>query len=376
MLKKFLKNENGSITLFVLLAILFFLIVIFSIFMVSGNKKQAQTSEIDKIKKEYEQSIDNIDQIYDETLTENLSNLLKVGDYVNYAYDTVTNGYSLPAIESGSNTDQTIMQTTGLKWRILSINEDGTVDLISETPTKQQVSFRGALGYNNGVLLMNNICAEQYSNKKLGITARNINLEDIESQMNEAGIAARERYMNSESETQYGSTKTYGNGYNQYPNLYEQQNGSGIDTTTTKTDGISENDNGYTSPTTETSSIASKGLTVTQTYYYFSNPRTYFDNSNVYDMLFESQNHYWLASRSSICTSTYADFGLRRVYNSSLGAYSMFFSYGSPSALTFALRPIVTLEINQIQPCSGESADGTDTSIQHMHQIKEIYKSN
>lgn len=64
MLKKFLKNEKGSITLFVVAAILFFLIVVFSMFMTSSNKSRIQTSEIDKIKEEYQESVENIDQIY------------------------------------------------------------------------------------------------------------------------------------------------------------------------------------------------------------------------------------------------------------------------------------------------------------------------
>ena len=67
MQKKIFKSEKGSITLFVLLAILFFLIVMFSIFINSSNKNMIQSSEIDKIKEEYQESVDNIDQIYDDT---------------------------------------------------------------------------------------------------------------------------------------------------------------------------------------------------------------------------------------------------------------------------------------------------------------------
>ena len=365
-----LKNEKGSITLFILLSILFFLIVIFSVFMVSSNKKQAQTSEVDKIKQEYEKSINNIDQIYNETLTENLSNLLKIGDYVNYTYDTVSSGYNLPATQSGYDTDQTISQTTNLKWRILSINEDGTVDLISETPTNQEVFFKGALGYNNGVLLMNDICAEQYSNKELEIIARSINLEDIESQMSDEGVTARNAFQG-EANIQYGNTKTYGYGYNQYPNLYAKENGSGINTTITKTDGIDASNNGYTYITTETSSTAENGLTVTQSYYYLSNiPNSYFSNSNIYQLIFSTNTNYWLATRFVDCYSNSSTFGLHAIYNFDIGGYYNFDSDGhNGENNSRKFRPVVTLEINQIQPCSGESADGTDTTIQHMHQI-------
>ena len=69
MQKKIFKSEKGSITLFVLLAILFFLIVIFSLFMNSSNKNVIQNSEIDKIKEEYQESVNNIDQIYNDTVS-------------------------------------------------------------------------------------------------------------------------------------------------------------------------------------------------------------------------------------------------------------------------------------------------------------------
>ncbi len=72
MVKTFFSKETGAITLFVLLAMLFFLIIVLSVFMNSSNKIISQTSEMDKIKEEYEQSINNIDQIYNETLSENL----------------------------------------------------------------------------------------------------------------------------------------------------------------------------------------------------------------------------------------------------------------------------------------------------------------
>ena len=372
MLKKFLKNENGSITLFVLLAILFFLIVIFSVFLVSSNKKQAQTSEVDKIKQEYEKSINNIDQIYNETLTENLSNLLKIGDYVNYTYDTVSSGYNLPATQSGYDTDQTISQTTNLKWRILSINEDGTVDLISETPTNQEVFFKGALGYNNGVLLMNDICAEQYSNKELEIIARSINLEDIESQMSDEGVTARNTFQG-EANIQYGNTKTYGDGYKKYPDLYARENGSGIDTNSVKINGIDINANGIAKEELllgSSSSEAETSLTATQTYYDLAGEISYFNNNNLCTLLFEIETNYWIASRYVDNDLVTATFGLRNMHSSGIYGHYMFSSNRNISELSRYIRPVLSLDITQIQPCTG-TADGTDTTIAHMHQIQQ-----
>ena len=92
MIKRLLKKENGAITLFVLLAMLFFMIAIFSLFVASSNKEQSQASEVDKIKQEYQKSIDNIDEIYTKTFIENLSNTLKIGDYVNYKISFLCDG--------------------------------------------------------------------------------------------------------------------------------------------------------------------------------------------------------------------------------------------------------------------------------------------
>ena len=104
---------------------------------------------------------------------------LEVGQYVEYIPDT-TESYSLPNTVSGYTLNQTISQDTSLKWRIMSVNDDGTIDLISSAPTSQSVGLGGALGYNNCVYLLNDIMAKLYSNSSLGVTARCINIEDVE----------------------------------------------------------------------------------------------------------------------------------------------------------------------------------------------------
>ena len=120
---------------------------------------------------------------------------IKVGDYVNYTYDQKTTGYSILSTYSGYTSTQTLNQKSGMQWRVLNIHENGTVDLIGDISSSDQgIYLRGARGYNNGVYLLNDICKELYSNSSLGVTARSINMEDIESQMNETGIAARYTY--------------------------------------------------------------------------------------------------------------------------------------------------------------------------------------
>ena len=71
-----IKQEKGSITLFVLIAMMFFLMIVVGIYMQSQNKLQAQYSEIDAIKKNYESAsgIGNEDNIYNELCSEDSNN--------------------------------------------------------------------------------------------------------------------------------------------------------------------------------------------------------------------------------------------------------------------------------------------------------------
>lgn len=163
------------------------------------------------------------------------------GDYVNYIYDVVSSGYKTDSTLTGYNS-QTISQTADLKWRILNIDEKNeTVDLISEVPTSDAVGFGGVLGYNNGPTIMNEICKEQYSNKSLGNNVkevRNISLVDVERLMTDRGIARRNAFANNYGAI-YGKTKTYTTNI-QYPILYKNQKGAGVNVTEENADEIEQ----------------------------------------------------------------------------------------------------------------------------------------
>ena len=149
---------------------------------------------------------------------------IKIGDSVNYTYDTASSSYTLESKYSGYGSNQTIAQTTGLTWKVLNVDkENDTVDIISTNPTSSTVNFYNILGYNNGPYFMNEICKAQYSNKTLGVNARSINLLDMEKHLTAAGIAARNAYS---SNVKYGTTKTYTSN-TKYPSLYANQKGAG-----------------------------------------------------------------------------------------------------------------------------------------------------
>ena len=240
-------------------------------------------------------------------------------------------------------------------------NDDGTVDLISSSlASTNTFYFRGALGYNNGVYLLNDIAAKLYSNNSLGAIARSLTIEDIEKGMTEEGLEYVHSY---EGEVPWGETKTYIGPYSYYPNLYAQENGSGINTTTTKTDGIGQSDSYYTSPTTETySQTSTNGLTLTQTYYDRSMNRSYYKNSTFHNLIHGVSGYQCLASRCVDTGSSVADFGLRIVYSSDLYGDGLFDSLFSALSYYGCLRPVVSLKSN-IRLSSGDGSEGAPYQI-------------
>ena len=87
---KFFKEEHGSVTLFVLIAMIFFLIVTISIYVNSQSKLQAQNAEIEQIKKNYEKNnySEYLENTYND-LTQNTTTIKFSFDGGEYAMPTI-----------------------------------------------------------------------------------------------------------------------------------------------------------------------------------------------------------------------------------------------------------------------------------------------
>ncbi|MDO5555473.1 MAG: hypothetical protein Q4G09_02120 [Clostridia bacterium] len=295
---------------------------------------------------------------------------LKIGDYVNYvptapintavtALNTEVNTYS------GYTTTQTISQAPNLKWQILNIYPDGTVDLVS-TPTGD-VYFQGAQGYNNGVYLMHDICKVLYSNSTLGVEARSINLKDIEAHMTPAGKVAKNGYSG------YGNLKTYTIANSYYPNIYAQENKSGINIDKEpeatikerlKTNGIDASNSAQLDASTGNNARKQaniKGLTTTQIYYYITIDATKYGEAKT--TLENLNDGYWLATRYVTNTSEYARYGLCFVY-SHIAGNNMFYSDDRSDSNNHGLRAVVSLGPNiQIDKCTGTNGENNPHTI-------------
>ena len=291
---------------------------------------------------------------------------IKIGDSVNYTYDTASSSYTLESKYSGYSSNQTIAQTTGLTWKVLNVDkENDTVDIISTNPTSSTVNFYNILGYNNGPYFMNEICKAQYSNKTLGVNARSINLLDMEKQLTAAGIKSRNEYnKGSSTYAQYGTTKTYTSN-TKYPSLYANQKGAGpnikeaeASKKITQPDTTKGNDPyeeskpiATTEPTTDNTSGTGNPLTVTQTYYNIAIDNT---NYGTASSILANSTPFWVAARYVDAFSGNAYFGLRYAYTAT-GGYIMFYSYGNTSGHRYALRPVVSLPSSLL---TGEQTNG------------------
>ena len=278
---------------------------------------------------------------------------IKIGDSVNYTYDTASSSYTLESKYSGDSSNKTIAQTTGLTWKVLNVDkENDTVDIISTNPTSSTVTFANILGYNNGPYLMNEICKAQYSNKTLGVNARSINLLDMEKHLTSPGITARNAYQYNSSTAKYGTTKTYTSNA-KYPSLYANQKGAGPNIkaadasakiTQPKTDAGNDpyeesKPIATTEPTTDNTSVTGNPLTVTQTFYYIPINDT---NYGTASSILANGTTFWVAARYVNTGSDSADFGLRFADTYTDGCF-MFDSGGVTYGNNCALRPVVSL---------------------------------
>ncbi len=166
------------------------------------------------------------DTVYTGTVTKaNITDTskIKIGDYVNYSPDTTKTSYTFEENLSGYIKQE--IPKDQLKWRILDIDEQGKVKLISDTLTSKIITLKGARGYNNGVFLLNEMCNELYRNDTIGATARSLNIEDIQERM-KTGADGKKEYEKYGSGTnyEYGKVKEYADN-RKYPLQWQHDKG-------------------------------------------------------------------------------------------------------------------------------------------------------
>ena len=130
---------------------------------------------------------------------------VELGSYISYIPSK--NSYTTDKTYTGYTSNQTIIPQELTLWRVIRINQDNTVDIISEYVSSTRVYFNGITGYRNLVYYLNDVLAQQYRNDYYTVSARYFGYNGQTKQITEAS-APQETYF---SLTPYWRCSTGGN---------------------------------------------------------------------------------------------------------------------------------------------------------------------
>lgn len=288
-----------------------------------------------------------------------------VGDYVSYTpttgtYDLITNSSTYAGTADNTND----FTTETFNWRIWSTDGD-TLTLIADgvtstggTSNNGTLSLYGAVGYNNGVKILNDICENCYSNASLGAKGRSISIEDIENVL-DRGVWKPEDYgMIPLGKEEY--YYTYGNsirktGVNRnYPYIYQFEEYSTIMNDGSlikfeKGEGLNRSkQEEYYNGTQYTYLTADTYLEPVLTAWEKELSNDNFTNSIYYNELQCGSNWAWIASRSVWFAQSYspAYFGLQSFYNGSITKTNQYNTYKDSVKGKYCVCPMVEIDLS------------------------------
>ena len=284
--------------------------------------------------------------------------VLEIGDYVAYEEQGGDiSSYTSKAQNTGASTDQTFTLSDYNKgWRVLGIDENTeeilliSEDVIGPGGSDEYYTIKLQEGVKNGIEELNNIC-EIYGRGYGASGGRSLTVEDINKI---TGYDPETAKYGDGQINEYGNKVTYYWQETLYP-YYES-----IDTEGNKLTGDLEQPhngsffwydeenntwNSSASSTTATSENKNKIVTLTNTYYQYSDGNGLNSNSEEYNILFSNltNSSYWLASRFINTYSDYVRFGLREVIYDTVTGFNCWFSNGGNNNTYNAVRPVVSL---------------------------------
>ena len=95
---RILKKDNGSITLFVLIAMLFFGMFLVGMFLINANEEAVGTAQTARIKEIYERGVDNVDEVYETNKPRkpNAGEVVRIENNIKYTADGEGNEVPVP----------------------------------------------------------------------------------------------------------------------------------------------------------------------------------------------------------------------------------------------------------------------------------------
>ena len=356
-----LKKENKGITLVALVITIIILLILATISIQSltntglfakaqeaKEKTQNAAENQAKTLNEYEDELNKYISGTTGENTEKLAYKVKVGDYVSYKPDTLSNE-ALATLKTNLNTysgksDSTInpaIKRDDLNWRVLDV-QNGQVRLISEVPTDSKIELKGYNGYNNAVKLLDDACSILYTNSKLANKVQNLKIEDITKYMTTQPILDKETYS---PENKY------------YPEILLKEKGQTVNGTT----GTELNLSQQTEFINQKTKTQGDSWTLKKTIWIQNmNNTDSFKDIKYYKLFINNVSNYstyWMSSRYIDAYSDLAGFNVHIVGNGNINTEpnSLCNSLGSERSCAYAFRPVITLNSN-VQAISG---DGT-----------------
>lgn len=166
-----LKQEKGSITLFVLISMIFFLMFLAGMYMLSATAEKGVIEEQARIKEIYEQGVNNIDEVYatlENDSRKYLRDVAKPGDYIQYILKEKT--FKITPEQTGQDNEQEF-NTSDYKglWQVLYNDNEHGLQIISETSVatltlgcnttnNETAKEKVRIAYNNIVNTLNDFC--------------------------------------------------------------------------------------------------------------------------------------------------------------------------------------------------------------------------
>ena len=254
------------------------------------------------------------------------------------------------------------IETEDLGWKVLSTNEDGTVNLIANTNTGFEVSISGINGYTNGVKALNEICSKLYGsleiNGKKVLSARSVNDTDFYNMT-------------------YTESRKYTSGKKIEPLIYQKDTANNGFSTEQISDYIDiANTSGAQSSNTQmlVANTSPRIMNLNRT------------NKSTVDMM-NTGNNYWLATRSAYydwnkgtdgktpyseeLSSDYYQLGYVRT-DGARAAYTLFTvgqnyaTSGSNGSGSCSIRPVITVSADSVS----DTSVGTTVNVDRFYKTK------
>ena len=283
----------------------------------------------------------------------------KVGDKVNYNEGTgysfttdTTKGMGASATQNNETGKYDLTSgtytTEDLSWRILGVNSQGQVELISETPHSVKVALYGEEAYNNAATELDNLCNALYGHGT-GVAAQNgarsLKVTDINTLAN---YDPAEDTTNNPRYNTYRKYRFTSEGAYEYSDSVDGQTNWSNWTSIPSYYGV----NSFTligSSNTLNASNPGETEAIKHTYYSY-NAKTAITSAiseSFANMLVDSNNNQWLASSCANAGSPTTNWRMFNLYSNGRvdGSY-LYNSNGNRNGNTYSVRPVVTLSSN------------------------------